>query len=241
MLIRLDKAISSCRKESRTEIKKHIKKGNVLIDGEVAKNAELKLNPYEHEIEVLGQRLNYEKYVYVQMNKPKGVVSATNDNFQKTCIDLLGDDLKSRDLTIAGRLDKDTEGLILLTDDGGLVHRIISPKKNIEKKYFVKVLGRLEKGDVEKFENGIVLDDGYKTLSAKLELLELEDDSNEITSCFVTIKEGKFHQIKRMFKARDKEVIYLKRLQIGELKLDSNLALGEYRQLTEKEKEQLEM
>ena len=166
------------------------------------------------------------------MNKPRGVVSATEDNYDKTVIDLLKDEDKSYKPFPVGRLDKDSEGLLLITNDGKLSHDLLSPKKHVDKTYYVEVDEEVTENDVTAFEKGVILkEDNYKTLPAKLQIIE----SGYPSICLVTIREGKFHQVKRMFNAINNEVIYLKRISLGTLKLDESLKTGQYRHLTEEE------
>lgn len=176
-----------------------------------------------------GEKLEYEEFVYLMLNKPSGVVSATYDNKDKTVIDLIKD-YKHLDLFPFGRLDKDSEGLLIISNDGKLAHELLSPKKHVDKKYYVEVLGRVTSEDIESFKNGIMLD-GELCKSALLEIIK----SDDISYCYVTISEGKYHQVKRMFESVNKKVTYLKRVTFGNLKLDENLKLGEYRKLTEQE------
>ena len=229
--MRLDKFICSCTLFTRTEAKKIIKKG-VLVNGVVVKNVDYKIDEYVDKIEVNGEVLNYKKFIYIMLHKPKNIITATEDNFHKTVVDLLKEEDKILNPFPVGRLDKDTEGLILLTNDGELSHKLLSPKKDIDKKYYVEVNGELTFDIQNIFLNGIVIDDGYKCKSAKLEILSSDI---EISKAYITISEGKFHQIKRMMRAVDLEVTYLKRLSIGNLVLDNKLKLGEYRYLTEEE------
>ena len=179
-----------------------------------------------------GERLVYQKYIYIMMNKPKNVVSATEDAVEKTVVDILEEKDRMHKVFPVGRLDKDTEGLMLLTNDGELAHKLISPKKDVEKKYYVEVSGKLKDEYIKIVENGLIIDGGYKCKSARLEILESIEEKSR-ANIFIT--EGKFHQVKRMMKALGTTVTYLKRLSIGSLKLDENLKLGEYRYLTEKE------
>ena len=178
----------------------------------------------------------YQKYVYIMMNKPQNIISATEDMTDKTVVDVLKDKDRIHKVFPVGRLDKDTEGLMLLTNDGELAHKLISPKKDVEKKYYVEVTGELKEEYLELVKDGLVLDDGYKCKSARLEILESSKDK----SCAnIYITEGKFHQVKRMMKALETTVTYLKRLSIGSLILDESLKLGEYRYLTDKELKKL--
>ncbi|RKD31556.1 pseudouridine synthase [Thermohalobacter berrensis] len=229
--LRLDKILSNMGYGSRKDVKKLIKKGNVKVDGKVVKQNSLKVNPYNSKIEVNGYLVEYRKYVYIMMNKPNGVVSSTDDPINRTVISILDDKYKIFEPFPVGRLDKDTEGLLILSNDGKLAHNLLSPKKHVKKTYYAEVEGIVQDNDIEKFKKGIILDDGYKTMPAELEILE----SNEISKVKLTIKEGKYHQVKRMFKALGKKVIYLKRISMGNLSLDNRLLPGEYRELTENE------
>lgn len=226
---RLDKLLSNFGFGSRTEIKRAVKDGLVTIDGKIVKDSGLKVDPTESVVEMNGIKLNYRKYIYLMMNKPKGVISATTDNELKTVFDILPEKYKCFDLFPAGRLDIDTEGLVLMTNDGQLSHEILSPKKHVTKQYFAHVLGVVNDSDIEAFRTGVILDDGYKTLPALLEIIK----SDEISEIKLSIVEGKFHQVKRMFEAVDKKVIYLKRLSMGRLCLDETLGLGECKELGE--------
>lgn len=226
--MRIDKYLSNSGVGSRKEVKQYIKDGLVLLNGEVVKKPTIDVDEKNDKIKFRNEELIYQKYIYIMMNKPKGYISATKD-YNETVIDLLDDKYKDKNLFPAGRLDKDTEGLVLLTNDGKLSHELLSPKKKVVKKYYAKVDNKLEKDDIKKFEDGILLEnENYLTMPAKLEILSDYE-------CFVYIKEGKYHQVKRMLKSCGKEVIYLKRISIGSLVLDENLKLGEYRELSEEE------
>ena len=229
--MRLDKFISTTTTLSRAEAKKIIKKG-ILINDILIKSSDYKVDENNDIVIVNGSRLVYQKYVYIMMNKPQNVISATEDMIDKTVVDILKDKDRIHKVFPVGRLDKDTEGLMLLTNDGELAHKLISPKKDVEKKYYVEVIGELKEEYLELVKDGLVLDDGYKCKSARLEILESSKDK----SCAnIYITEGKFHQVKRMMKALGTSVTYLKRLSIGSSILDENLKLGEYRYLTDKE------
>lgn len=234
LMIRLDKFLVDMGIGSRSEVKKHIKQGKVEVDHAVVKQPEYKIEPSVQKVICLGQEVSYEAFVYYMLNKPAGVVSATTDNTCKTVLDLITDK-KRKDLFPVGRLDKDTEGLLLITNNGELAHRLLSPKKHVDKVYYAKIEGRVTKEDQYKFAHGLSIGNKEVTKPAQLEIL-LSDDISEIK---LTIQEGKFHQVKRMFQAVGKKVIYLKRLSIGSLQLDETLALGEYRLLTQEEIEQL--
>lgn len=232
---RLDKVLSNFGFGSRTEIKSAVRKGLVTVDGIVIKDSGEHVNPAESTIIMNGVKLEYRRYIYLMMNKPSGVISATTDTRQKTVFDILPEEYKCFDLFPAGRLDIDTEGLVLMTNDGQLAHEILSPKKHVTKQYYAHVLGRVEQADIEAFAKGVVLDDGYETLPATLEIIK----SADISEIRLSIVEGKFHQVKRMFEAVGKKVIYLKRLSMGKLKLDEALELGECRELSEEDVELL--
>jgi 16S rRNA pseudouridine516 synthase len=212
---------------TRKEVKQLIRDGYVLVNGEVIVDDDFKVDEINDEIFVDGFQIDYRKHLYVMLNKPKDVVSATYDSRQKTILDLMPeyDYLK---LFPIGRLDIDTEGLVLLSNDGDLAHKLLSPKKHVDKEYYVEVKNPLKTSDVIAFTSGITLDDGYKCLSARLEIID------ELKA-HVIIKEGKFHQIKRMFEALNNEVTYLKRIRMKNLILDPKLDLGEYRELTDEE------
>lgn len=231
-LERLDKVLVHLGIGSRSEIKKLAKQKAIQVNGEIMKDTSLKVNPYEDTITVQGTEIFYRKYIYIMLNKPQGVVSATEDARDKTVIDLLHADFRAFQPFPVGRLDKDTEGLLLLTNDGQLAHELLSPRKHVDKVYFVKAQGCLSERQLKELEQGVVLEDGYRTLPAKVRLICIEDNT---TTFHLTITEGKYHQVKRMVQAIDSRVIYLKRLQMASLKLDPDLRVGEYRELTENE------
>lgn len=230
-MMRLDKYICKTLGLSRTEAKKIIKKG-ILVENKLIRDVSIKIDESKDKVYVEGKLLTYNKYVYFMMNKPQNVISATEDNLSRTVIDLLKIEDKILSPFPVGRLDKDTEGLIFLTNDGELAHLLLSPKKNIDKKYYVEVDNRISEKNVIEFYNGIRLEDGYLCKSAQLEIIETTES---FSKAFITISEGKFHQIKRMMQAINCKVTYLKRLSIGSLILDNSLELGAYRSLTEKE------
>lgn len=224
---RLDKVLSNSGYGTRKEVKKIIKQGSVMVNNSVVLDVGTKVDPETDIIEVAGRTLDYKANIYIMLNKPSGVLSTTYDKTETTVIDLLYGEYSHRDLFPVGRLDIDTEGLVLLTDDGQLAHRLLSPKNMVPKLYYVEVNGRLDEQDVSAFNAGICLGD-FTTLSSELEILQAGDKSTAL----VKIYEGKFHQIKRMMQARNKEVVYLKRLSIGPLELDEDLDLGQWRELT---------
>ncbi|HHW48095.1 MAG TPA: rRNA pseudouridine synthase [Clostridiaceae bacterium] len=232
---RLDKILSNSGYGTRKEIKKLVKQGVVRVDGEVVKDSSIHVDPDASVIEIGGKELVYRKYIYIMMNKPAGVISATYDSQLPTVIDLLPDEYRHFNPFPAGRLDIDTEGFLLITNDGQLAHKILSPKKHIPKKYYALVIGEVTEADVDKFSRGVVLDDGYKTLPAELNVLR----AGMCSEIELIIHEGKFHQVKRMFEAVGKKVKYLRRLEIGSLRLDEGLEPGEFRELTGEELESL--
>ena len=229
--MRLDKFISTTTTLSRAEAKKVIKKG-ILINDKLIKTPDYKIDEFKDQVIVNGNRLVYQKYVYIMMNKPKDTVSATEDAIERTVVDILRDEDRIYKVFPVGRLDKDTEGLMLLTNDGELAHKLISPKKDVEKKYYVEVSGELKNEHLKIIKEGVILEDGYRCKPARLEILD-SSEGNSKANIFIT--EGKFHQVKRMMKSLGTTVTYLKRLSIGSLKLDENLKLGEYRYLTDDE------
>ena len=233
--MRLDKLLAHCGFGTRKEVKDYIKKGYVLVNNKVVKVDKTQVNPQEDVIEVDGEIIHYEEYVYYMLNKPQGYVSATEDNLHPTVVELI-DDYYRNDLFPVGRLDIDTEGLLILTNDGQLAHQLLSPKKHCPKIYYARIDGEVNNVDVERFRDGVVIDDDYLCKSAKLEILNVHQRKSEIT---VEIYEGKFHQVKKMFEAVGKKVEYLKRIQMKNLKLDENLNLGEYRRLTDEEIDRL--
>ena len=229
--MRLDKFISMTTILSRAEAKKRIKKG-ILINDVLVKSSDYKVDEFNDQVIIDGVRLVYQKFIYIMMNKPKDTVSATEDAIEKTVVDILNEEDRIQKVFPVGRLDKDTEGLMLLTNDGDLVHRLISPKKNVEKKYYVEVNGELKNEHLEVVKKGVILEDGYRCKPARLEILDSSESSSKAN---IYITEGKFHQVKRMMKSLGVTVTYLKRLSIGNLSLDKNLKLGEYRYLTDEE------
>ena len=232
-MIRLDKFLADMSLGTRSEVKKEIKKGSVQVNGMTVKNPEYKIDTGKDLVSVKGRQVSYAQMEYYMLNKPAGVVSATEDKRDKTVVDLITEK-KRKDLFPVGRLDKDTEGLLLITNDGALAHELLSPRKHVDKTYFVKIKDPVSSEDVKRLENGVDIGEEKQTLPAKISRI-----SQEGTSLCLTIREGRFHQIKRMFQAVDNEVLYLKRLSMGPLDLDENLAPGEYRTLTEEEMKRL--
>lgn len=225
--MRLDKFLANSGIGSRKEVKELIKQGLVFVNDERIKNSDKNIDEIKDVIKIRDKCIEYRKYVYIMLNKPQNVISATEDNKHKTVIDLIkGYD--TYNIFPVGRLDIDTEGLLLLTNDGKLSHNLLSPKKHVEKEYYVKLKENINDIDINKVENNIQLEDGYICKKAKIKRLS----KNELN---ISITEGKFHQVKRMFKAVGNEVIFLKRVRMANILLDKNLKSGEYRELTEDE------
>jgi len=226
--MRIDKLISQSGFGSRKEVKTILRHGVVTVDGEVVANPQTRIDPGESVIYVGDVLIEYEKYVYLMMNKPAGVISASHDEVAETVCDLLDEKYRWFDLFPVGRLDKDTTGLVILTNDGGFAHRALSPKKHVEKVYIAQVDKPLGEREVKAFAVGLTLDDGYRTMPAALEVLDEKTGR-------VIIEEGKFHQIKRMFETLGISVVSLKRTRFAGIGLDEKLAPGEYRRLTDDE------
>lgn len=222
---RLDKVLAATGRWSRREVKLLVKQGQVRVNGAAASSAEEKLDPETAAVTVGGQTVVLQKHTYIMLHKPAGVLSATEDSRQKTVLELLPPELRRRGLSPVGRLDKDTEGLLLLTDDGELAHRLLSPKYHVDKRYYAEVDGLLGPADADAFAKGMTLDDGLVCLPAGLELCGSG-------ACIVTLQEGKFHQVKRMLAFRGAPVRHLKRLAMGPLELDPSLETGAFRELT---------
>lgn len=229
---RLDKVLSNLGYGSRKELKKIVKDKLVQVNGTVAKDCGLQVDPVKDKIVINGEEILYRKNIYLMMNKPDGVISATFDNRDETVIDLLEVEHQVFEPFPVGRLDKDTVGLLLLTNDGELNHRLIAPKWKVDKVYYAKIDKKVTENDMEAFKKGITLDDGYVCKEAILEILNATEEGSEV---HITIQEGKFHQVKRMFEAVGKSVVFLKRIQFGTLPLDEELEEGEYRELTDEE------
>lgn len=227
--LRLDKYLADMGIGTRSEVKGYIRKGRVKINGQVSKQPESKITSAD-KITFDEKSISYIETEYFMLNKPAGVVSASRDKFASTVVDLI-EEGKRKDLFPVGRLDKDTEGLLIITNDGELAHRLLSPRKHVKKLYFARVQGRVTEEDIKRFQEGMNLEEDFTTIPAELQILKAGEESE----VHVTISEGKFHQIKRMFEAVGKEVLYLKRLQMGTLALDESLKPGEYRKLTDEE------
>ena len=228
-LERLDKLLASTGRWSRKEVKDLVRQGRVLVNGRPVLRSEEKWEPTETELMVDGQRVDCAPIDYLMLHKPAGLLSATEDRDQRTVLDLLPEHLRRRGLFPVGRLDKDTEGLLMRTNDGPLAHRLLAPRHHVDKTYFVRVDGELDGADAAAFAAGMMLEDGLACLPAGLEVLEQPD------TALVTLHEGKYHQIKRMLAARGKPVVYLKRLTMGPLMLDPVLERGEWRPLSAEE------
>lgn len=234
-MIRLDKFLTDMGCGTRSVIKNLVHKGKVSVNGEVIKKPEIKINEDEDVVLLDGEEIKYNRYEYFMLNKPDGYVSATTDRNEKTVLDLLKAEDRRKDLFPVGRLDKDTEGLLVISNDGEMAHKILSPKNHIAKTYYVKVNGRIENEHIEIFEKGIDIGEKNITKPGILKIIK----SSDISEAELTIYEGKFHQIKRMFEAVGMKVVYLKRIKMGTLGLDETLKPGEYRRLTLEETEQL--
>lgn len=230
MRIRLDKYLADMGCGTRSQVKREIAGGSVMVNGAPARRPEDKIDTEKDSVVFRGSPLGYTEYEYFMLNKPAGVVSATEDRTERTVLDLI-DARQRKDLFPVGRLDKDTEGLLLVTNDGGMAQRLLSPKKHVDKVYYAKVAGRITEEHVRLFAEGVDIGDEKPTLPAELTVLS----SGEISEIELVIREGRFHQVKRMFQAAGGEVIYLKRLRMGSLVLDRELQPGEYRKLTEEE------
>ena len=243
MMVRLDKFLADMGYGTRRQVKREIAKGSVTVNGAPVRKAEAKIDTQKDAVSWKGEPAVYVRYEYFMLNKPSGVVSATEDKKEKTVLDLLRSEkssdactaMRREDLFPVGRLDKDTEGLLLITNDGDLAHRLLSPKKHVNKVYYAEVRGRVDKEDVRMFAQGLDIGDAKITLPAELKIIT----PGETSRIEVTLREGRYHQVKRMFHAVGKEVVYLKRLSMGALVLDGGLAPGEFRRLTEEEVEQL--
>lgn len=233
MQIRLDKYLCDMQEGTRSTVKELIRKKHVSVNGSVVVRPEFKLDTENDIVCVDNRQIGYADYEYYMLNKPKGVVSATSDSKDKTVIDIICD-RKRGDLFPVGRLDKDTEGLLIITNDGEMAHYLLSPKHHVDKTYTATVKGHIPVSCVSQFAKGLVVDSEFTAMPALLEIIAY-DTKTDTTNINITIKEGKYHQIKRMFTAIGSEVIYLKRLSMGGLKLDNTLKAGEYRALTKEE------
>ena len=230
MRIRLDKYLADMGCGTRSQVKREIAGGSVMVNGAPARRPEDKIDTEKDSVVFRGSPVGYVEYEYFMLNKPAGVVSATEDRKERTVLDLI-DARQRKDLFPVGRLDKDTEGLLLITNDGEMAHRLLSPKKHVDKVYYARVAGRITEEHVKLFAEGVDIGDEKPALPAELTVLS----SGEISEIELVIREGRFHQVKRMFQAAGGEVTYLKRLRMGSLVLDGGLEPGEYRKLTEEE------
>lgn len=235
--LRIDKMLANLGYGSRKEVKQLLKSGAVKIDDVIVKDAKQHVDTNKQTVTLNGEVIEYREFIYLMMNKPQGVLSATEDSAGETVIDLLELEDQVYEPFPVGRLDKDTEGLLLITNDGQLAHRLLSPKKHVPKTYFAVIDQEVTHEDVKAFAEGVTLDDGYGAKPGELKILK----SGIRSDIELTITEGKFHQVKRMFEAVGKKVIYLKRISMGPLPLDETLELGEYRELTDEEVELLKL
>ncbi|MFD2699971.1 pseudouridine synthase [Paenibacillus shunpengii] len=234
--LRIDKILSHMGYGTRSEIKKAVKNGYVTVNGQTIKDSGMQVDPDFDVVEIDGEVVKYREFIYLMLHKPPGVISATEDLREETVIDLLDEEYVIFQPFPVGRLDKDTEGLLLLTNDGQLAHNLLSPRKHVPKTYEAKVLGSIGDKEITAFQHGVTLDDGYVTKPAELMVTsEEQTDTGMISYIQVTIHEGKFHQVKRMFEAVGSKVLYLKRISMGSLMLDPELPMGSYRELTEEE------
>ena len=229
--MRVDKLLSNVGVASRAELKKYCKQGLISVNGKVINNPGVQVDSESDDIRFNGEKIVYREFVYIMLNKPDGYISATFDKYDPIVLDLIDQSYLVFEPFPVGRLDKDTEGLLVITNDGQLAHRVLSPKKHVPKTYYAKIQGKVTEEDILAFEKGVILDDGYETMPSQLKILK----SDVMSEIELTIHEGKFHQVKRMFESVGKKVVYLKRLSMGKLILDENLSLGEYRELTDEE------
>ncbi len=233
--MRLDKFLADCGLGTRTEVKKMIRSGAVSVNDKPATKADIHISPETDKVCAFGQEIQYREFIYLMLNKPQGYISATRDGRTPTVMALVPDEYLHFEPFPVGRLDIDTEGLLLLTNDGDLAHRLLAPKKHIPKTYLAQIEKAVTEKDIEAFKQGVVLDDGYKTMPAELKDVSTGDEFR----AEIVINEGKFHQVKRMFEAIGNKVLYLKRIKMNNLSLDETLPLGEIRELTNEELELL--
>lgn len=234
--MRLDKLLANMGFGSRKEVKQYLKNGAVRVNDEVVKKPNIHIDTEKDVVTCLGEPVVYQAFIYLMMNKSQGVLSATEDLRDRTVIDLLSDEHRHFKPFPVGRLDKDTEGFLLISNNGKLAHNLLAPKKNVPKTYYANIEGIVTEEDVQAFSQGVTLEDGYETKPGQLKVLK----SDTISEIELTITEGKFHQVKRMFEAVNKKVVYLKRLSMGPLQLDKTIPLGQYRELTAEELQLLE-
>lgn len=235
--MRLDKLLANMGLGTRKEVKKIITSGDISVNNVVVKNVGMNVDPEKDHVTYLDDPIHYQEFYYVMLNKPAGIISATEDNYHETVIDWVAMDYGHVDLFPVGRLDIDTTGLLLLTNDGKLAHRLLSPKHHVSKRYQANISGLVTQADIQQFHQGLDLGD-FVTLPARLEIVSIDEEKQE-SEIIVEIEEGKFHQVKRMFHAVGKEVLTLHRIQMGSLHLDSTLQLGDFRELTHQERDKL--
>lgn len=228
--MRLDRFLANSGVGTRKEVKEILKKRKIKVNDSIITDGSIHIDENKDAVKYEEKEISYKPFIYIMMNKPDGVISATEDDEHRTVIDLLENKYRTYSVFPVGRLDIDTEGLLILTNDGILTHKLLAPNKHVDKKYYVELKNPVLKSDIEKLENGIELENGFVTKNAKVEVIENSEDK-----VYITITEGKYHQVKRMFKAVNNKVLYLKRVQMGNLKLDDKLKVGKYRELTEKE------
>ena len=228
--MRLDRFLANSGVGTRKEVKEILKKRKIKVNDSIITDGSIHIDENKHAVKYEEKEISYKPFIYIMMNKPDGVISSTEDDEHRTVIDLLENKYRTYSVFPIGRLDIDTEGLLILTNDGILTHKLLAPNKHVDKKYYVELKNPVLKSDIEKLENGIELENGFVTKNAKVEVIENSEDK-----VYITITEGKYHQVKRMFKAVNNKVLYLKRVQMGNLKLDDKLKVGKYRELTEKE------
>ena len=240
--MRLDRFLANSGVGTRKEVKDLLKKRGIKVNGVTVTDGSTRIDENSDAVEYKEKKIEYKPFIYIMMNKPKGVISATEDERHRTVLDLLENKYRTYSLFPVGRLDIDTEGLLLLTNDGMLAHNLLSPNKHIDKKYYVELKNPLSEKDVKELEAGMELESGFITKEAKVEIIENADiplnrttGEKKASKTYITIKEGKYHQVKRMFKAVGNKVEYLKRIKMGKLELDNKLGLGQYRELTEEE------
>lgn len=232
---RLDKILASQGTLSRRDVKEIIKKGRITLNGKVIKDSSVKIDICKDEVLLDGEKITLKKHIYIMMNKPRGIVSASDGEKEETVVDLVPDELYRKGLFPAGRLDKDTTGFVLITDDGDFAHKILSPKNHIFKTYLARLEHSLSESDIKMLENGIILADGTTLKEAKIEIIE----QTETPLVEIMICEGKYHQVKRMFAAAGNKVVNLHRLKMGDLTLDERLKPGECREITREELEKV--
>lgn len=239
--LRLDRFLANMGCGSRNEVKRMLHSGKVAVNGVIVTDETRHITPQVDRVRCAGELIPYREFIYLMLNKPAGVISATEDIQERTVLDLVAEQYRNRGLFPVGRLDKDSEGLLILTNNGSLGHRLLAPQKHIVKRYFAQIAGKVGDEDIAAFQGGVVLGDGYRTMPAQLELIgfsgltDVQSEAEVQSDVVIEIHEGKFHQIKRMMQALGKQVIYLKRIAMGALTLDPALSPGEYRELSEQE------